>query len=142
MKTTVWRRPIRQVVDKSPIRYTMPSSKGLGGTSTSVSKTRPEVKSPGRIATLLIALHSPNARLETGLRMCPVEKAEIVTPFAAQQSVLCSPVYWGTIAKYGHVSGILRGMVVRILCSQDCVAESKTFEPSVQVRNLQESTGP
>src|ERR1022692_2624293 len=60
----------------------------------------------GRIPQLLIALHSPNGLLETGLRVCPPEKSQDRSPFAAEQSVLCSPVCLPTIAKYGHYSRI------------------------------------
>jgi hypothetical protein len=55
---------------------------------------------------LLIALHSPYALLETGLRMCPPEKSQENTAFDAEQSALCSPVCLGIIAKYGHLSRI------------------------------------
>jgi hypothetical protein len=55
---------------------------------------------------LLIALHSPNALLETGLRMCLPEKSQDRSPFAVEQSVLCGPVCPPTIAKYGHYSRI------------------------------------
>ena len=44
--------------------------------------------------------------LKTGLRMCPAEKRRDSDPFAAEQSVLCSPVCLGIIAKYGHLSRI------------------------------------
>jgi hypothetical protein len=40
----------------------------------------------------VIALHSPNAVLETGLPKCLAEKSGTVTAFAAEQSVLCGPV--------------------------------------------------
>jgi hypothetical protein len=50
-------------------------------------------------------------------------KAMTVTAFAAEQSVLCSPVCPGIIAKYGHVSHISRESGVDFLCSSDCVAE-------------------
>jgi hypothetical protein len=40
----------------------------------------------------VVALHSPIALLETGLRTCPPEKGGTVTPFADEQSILCSPV--------------------------------------------------
>jgi len=55
---------------------------------------------------LAIALHSPEALIETGLHMCPLEKSQEMTAFAAEQSVLCSPVCLGIIAKYGHCSRI------------------------------------
>ena len=38
--------------------------------------------------------------------MCPREKSWIFPPFAAEQSVLSSPVCLGIIAKYGHYSRI------------------------------------
>ena len=50
----------------------------------------------------MIALHSPSAACETGLNMCPPEKSRTVTAFAAELSVLCSPVFPGIIAKHGH----------------------------------------
>jgi len=65
----------------------------------------------------LIAFHSPYTFLETGLRMCPAEKAGTVTPFSTEQSVLCSPVCLGIIAKYGHVSRISGERAATILCS-------------------------
>jgi hypothetical protein len=51
-------------------------------------------------------LHSPFLLLQTGLHMRAAEKAGTVTPFSAKQSVLCSPVRRGIIAKYGHFSHI------------------------------------
>jgi len=54
----------------------------------------------------LIALHSPSALLETGLRMCLPEKSQDSTAFDAEQSVLYGPVCLGIIAKYGHYSRI------------------------------------
>ena len=50
----------------------------------------------------MIALHSPNALLETGLRMCLPEKSRDRTASDAEQSVLRSPVCLGIIAKYRH----------------------------------------
>jgi hypothetical protein len=35
------------------------------------------------------------------------EKCQTVAAFDSEQSVLCSPVCLGLIAKYGHYSGIL-----------------------------------
>jgi Ni/Co efflux regulator RcnB len=55
---------------------------------------------------LLIALHSPKAASETGLRMCLPEKSRDRTASDAEQSVLRSPVCQRIIAKYGHVSRI------------------------------------
>jgi hypothetical protein len=44
-------------------------------------------------------------------------KAGTVTPFSAEQSVLCSPVCRGKIAKYGHVSRISGERAAKFLCS-------------------------
>jgi len=55
---------------------------------------------------LVIALHSPDAVLETGLRRRLPEKSRHRAAFAAEQSVLRSPVCLGIIAKYGHCSRI------------------------------------
>jgi hypothetical protein len=52
---------------------------------------------------------------------------------ASEQSVLCSPVCLGVIAKYGHVSRISGQGAAEFLCSSDCVAEREGFEPAVQV---------
>jgi len=41
---------------------------------------------------LEIALHSPKALVETGLRMCLLEKTQDITAFDAEQRVLCGPV--------------------------------------------------
>jgi hypothetical protein len=55
-------------------------------------------------ARILIALHSPYAILETGLRMCLPEKARTVTAFDAEESVLCSPVF----GEQSRNTGIIR----------------------------------
>jgi hypothetical protein len=81
---------------------------------------------------LVIALHSLDAILETGLRMRPPEKSGTVTAFAVEQSVLCSPVCREITAKYGHFSCIPEGRIADFLCSPDCVAEGVRFEPSVR----------
>lgn len=70
------------------------------------SKTLTKVNSRGLNSRFVIALHSPFLLLQTGLHMRAAEKAGTVTPFSAKQSVLCSPVRRGIIAKYGHFSHI------------------------------------
>jgi hypothetical protein len=79
---------------------------GLCETSTAVSKALPEVTSLGPNPQLLIALHSPDALLETGLRMCLPEKSRHGTASDAEQSVLRSPLCLGIIAKDGQLSRI------------------------------------
>jgi hypothetical protein len=66
---------------------------------------------------ILIALHSPYAILETGLRICLPEKSEDSDPFAAEQSVLCSPSCRTNIAKNGHVSRILGERAADFFCA-------------------------
>jgi len=73
---------------------------------TRFSKVLAKVNSRWPTRRSLIALHSPNARIETGLRLCPPEKSQDRGPFATDQSVFCSPVSLGIIAKYGHFPGI------------------------------------
>ena len=68
---------------------------------------------------------------ETGLRTCPPEKSRRVTAFAAEQSVLSSPVCPGRVAKYGHLSQRFRAIGAGFLCTADCVAEGEGFEPPV-----------
>ena len=48
--------------------------------------------------------------------------------------IICSPVYGRNIAKYGHVSRILRQRAAGFLCSSDCVAERVGFEPTLPFR--------
>jgi hypothetical protein len=40
----------------------------------------------------MIAFHSPDGLIETGLRMCRPEKSQDSTAFDAEQSVLCGQV--------------------------------------------------
>jgi hypothetical protein len=49
-------------------------------------------KSTRRGRQPVITLHSPNAFLETGLRVCPPEKSQENTALAVQRSFLRSPV--------------------------------------------------
>jgi hypothetical protein len=74
--------------------------------STLVSKVLAKVNSSWPNGRLVIALHSPNAFLETGLRVCPPEKSRKNIAIAVQWSFLRSPVCGRNIAKYGHVSRI------------------------------------
>ena len=57
-------------------------------TTNSVSKHAAKVNRFAQIPGLEIALHSPAALVETGLRMCPPEKRRDRNPFADEQSVL------------------------------------------------------
>jgi len=66
---------------------------------------------------LVIALHSPHALLETGLRMCPPEKSRHVAVTYPERSFLSSPVCRANIAKNGHVSRILGERAAEFLCS-------------------------
>ena len=57
------------------------SAKRVSKVSTKVNPLWPNPR-------LVIALHSPNALLETGLRMCPPEKDLDIDPLDPKQSVL------------------------------------------------------
>ena len=72
---------------------------------------------------VLIALHSTNALLKTGLRMCLLEKSQDSTAFDAEQSVLCGPVCLGIIVKVRAYFAHFGVRAVEFLCSSDCVAE-------------------
>jgi hypothetical protein len=78
---------------------------GLWEALNSVSKALTRVNSLGPNPRIVIALRSPSALAETGLPLCLAEKCQTFSAFATGQSVLCSPVYLGLIAKYGHYSG-------------------------------------
>jgi hypothetical protein len=64
----------------------------------------------------LIALHSPNALLETGLRICPPEKRRNEVPFAAEQSVLSSHVVEQRSRTMGMC--VSREQAANFLCSR------------------------
>jgi hypothetical protein len=66
---------------------------------------------------LVIALHSPTALLETGLRICCPEKSGDNAPFAAEQCILCSPVCRANIAENGHLSRLSGGRTAEFLCT-------------------------
>jgi hypothetical protein len=97
----------------------------------SVSLGFEEVKWLGPDPQLQIALHSPDAVLETGLQGYLSEKSRHGTAFNAEESVLCSPVCLGIIAKYGHLSRVSRERSMDFLCSADWVAERVRFEPAL-----------
>jgi hypothetical protein len=80
------------------------------------SKVLAKVNSPWPNRPLVIALHSPSGLLETGLRVCPLEKSQDKSPFAVGQSILSSPVCGRNITKYGHVSGVLGLEKAKFLC--------------------------
>lgn len=56
---------------------------------------------------LLIALYSPDALFETGLLLCPPERSRAVTVFAAEQSVLRSPIQQANFAKMSGIREFL-----------------------------------
>ena|ERR1700693_1754207 len=67
---------------------------------------RGKVNLLSRNPQLVIALLSPNASSKPDCAYAVQRKAGTVTPFASEQSVLCSPVCQGIIAKNGHLSRI------------------------------------
>jgi hypothetical protein len=71
----------------------------------------------------LIALHSPNALFETGLRMCPAEKNRDSDPILSRAvRSLQSGLFGNNRGKLAYFA-YLRGIEAGILCSPDCVAE-------------------
>jgi hypothetical protein len=78
------------------------SRNGLMGSPEFWFQDVPKSTRSGRSPGIVIAWHSPNPMLETGLRKCPSEKSHGRTPFVAEQSFLCSVGWVGIIAKYGH----------------------------------------
>jgi hypothetical protein len=84
------------------------SRNGLMGSAECGFRVQTKVNSLWPNPQLVIALHSPSALLETGLRRCLPEKSQDSGPLALGQSILSSPVCGRNIAKYGHVSRILR----------------------------------
>jgi hypothetical protein len=106
---------------------------GLWEAPNSVSKALTKVNSLGPNPRLVNALHSPNALLETGLRMCPPEKSR------NSDRLRCRAVRSLQSGLSGHnreiraISAYFGGRRADFLCSSDCVAEREGFEPSVQV---------
>jgi hypothetical protein len=80
----------------------------------------------------LIALHSPEALIETGLHRCPAEKSRDSDPFADEQSHSLQsglPVNNREMRALFAYFGAERA---GILCSLDCMAEREGFEPAVR----------
>jgi hypothetical protein len=63
------------------------------GRAEGASRVLTKVNPPGLNRQIVIAFHSPDAHLETGLPMCPPEKSPAPYPFAADQCILSSPVW-------------------------------------------------
>ena len=99
----------------------------------STPKMPTQVKFPRPNPLLLIALYSPGALLETGLRMCLPEKSQ------GSERLRC----WAVRSLQSGLSRNNReiracfahfgGNESRFLRSSDCVAKREGFEPSVQV---------
>jgi len=94
--------------------------------------TAGEVKSHSSIDRFLVVFHSPTGNAETGLLACRSEKTGRERKCNANTTdFLCS----GSTMKTSELAGIsrdFRGTTSGFLCTSDCVAESETFEPSVQ----------
>jgi len=104
--------------------------------------TAGDVKSHSSIDRFLVVFHSPTGNAETGLLACRTEKTGRVRRCNANTTdFLCS----GSTMKTSELAGIshdFRGTTSGFLCTSDCVAESKTFEPSVPFLSAQEPTFP
>jgi hypothetical protein len=103
----------------------------MWGAPNAVSRVRTKVNRLWPNSPLVIALHSPDAHLETGLRMCPPEKSRTPT-------VCCRAVRSLQSDLFGDYREILALFVnfsakrAEFLCSSDCVTEGEGFEPSVR----------
>jgi len=97
---------------------------------TSGSKALAKINSLGSNPRLVIALHSPNALLKTGLRMCPPEKSRDSTASNAEQSVFRSPVFSRNNREIRALFAYFGAKRAEFLCSSDCVAEREGFEPA------------
>jgi hypothetical protein len=75
----------------------------------------------------VIALHSPNAFPESGLRTCPPEKVRQIDAIDPEQSILSSPLCGRNITKYGHVLRISRQKAEQFLGSLDLLAEQAVW---------------
>ena len=93
----------------------------------SVSKALAKVNSLGSNPQLMIALHSPNALLKTGLRMCPPEKSRDSTASNAEQSVFRSPVLSRNNREIRALFAYFGAKRAEFLCSSDCVAEREGY---------------
>ena len=104
---------------------------GLWETSTSFSKALPEVNSRCPKPGILIALHSPYAILETGLRICHPEKSQ---PVDAIRSRAVRSLQSALRTKYYEIRASLRisrQKAGQFLCGLDLLAERLGFEPSL-----------
>ena len=75
---------------------------GFWEASKPIPELLPKVNSRYPKPRIVIAVHSPNALVETGPRVCHPEKSQHVEATRSEESVLSSPICLGIIAKYGH----------------------------------------
>jgi hypothetical protein len=106
--------------------------RAYGKAPNSVSEGADKVNSLWPNLRLLIALHSPDAVLETGLRRRLREKSRHRAAFAAEQSVLCSPVCGSNNREIRALFAYFGAKRVEFLRSRDCMAEREGFELSVR----------
>ena len=84
-----------------------------------------------RRPSFVIALHSPNGFVETGLRMCSSEKkaSKLVYGFCGTLSLVR---FDGETSGIAAICRDFRMNAARFLCVADCVAEGEGFEPPVR----------
>jgi hypothetical protein len=108
------------------------SRNGLMGPK-SVSKVLTKVNSLTPNLRLVIALRSPNALLEAGLRMCLPEKSQDRDRIRCRAVRSLQSGLSGNNRKIRACFAYFGVQRPEFLCNPDCVAEGEGFEPSVQV---------
>jgi len=84
----------------------------------------------------VIALHSPDGVIETGVHIRPPEKiaAELAPPSSAERFLQSG--FGARIAELWRFRATFRGMQPSFLCASDWVAERDGFELSVQLLTM------
>jgi hypothetical protein len=100
----------------------------------SMSNALPEVNSLGPNPQRLIALLSPGALLETGLRMCLPEKRQVIDLLRRRAVRSLQSGLSRNNREIRAFSAYFGGRGADFLCSADCVAEQVRFELSLPFR--------
>jgi hypothetical protein len=82
---------------------------------------------------LVIALHSPDGMIETGLRDCPPERNPPKLACQGWRGRLSPVRFRVENRRNAAFSRNFQGNKVGILCVPDWLAEGETFEPAVQL---------
>jgi hypothetical protein len=97
----------------------------------SISKMQPKVNSLWLSPRIVIALHSPNAMFETGLRMCLPEKSQDSNRIRCRAVRSLQSGLFGNNREIRALFAYFSARRAEFLCRADCVAEGEEFELSV-----------